>query len=227
MDQDQLQPKPQDDQLPEEVSVPSPEQTVPTKSTETQNTGTATQPASTQQTVDVMPPTFTEPKNSEPAVQSTPAEQSRPVIDSTLQPDSRSASEETQSIVGVATEVQSEPTITPPSPLDPVTPEVISLAEKIVPAGTTQDQMALFQSWLTKYLKSMRVLGTLGLKKKRRRHMDKVVELLGKHGPLTQIELGHMMRMNTVSIGQYVHDLIAEGRVRHVGAMHHGRYEKI
>ncbi|MEI7463201.1 MAG: hypothetical protein WCK03_02270 [Candidatus Taylorbacteria bacterium] len=208
MDQDQLQPKPQDDQLPEEVSVPSPEQTVPTKSTETQNTGTATQPASTEQTVDVMPPTFTEPKNSEPAVQWTPAEQSKPVIDSTLQPDSRSASEETQSIVGAAT-------------------EVISLAEKIVPAGTTQDQMALFQSWLTKYLKSMRVLGTLGLKKKRRRHMDKVVELLGKHGPLTQIELGHIMRMNTVSIGQYVHDLIAEGRVRHVGAMHHGRYEKI
>jgi predicted HTH transcriptional regulator len=86
---------------------------------------------------------------------------------------------------------------------------------------------SLFQSWLTTYQKSFRSLGTLGLKRKHQKHLDRVVELAGEHGSITRRELQLAMRLSAPTIDKYTHELVVSGRLRHIGAPSHGRYEKI
>jgi predicted HTH transcriptional regulator len=91
----------------------------------------------------------------------------------------------------------------------------------------TPELASLFQSWLTSYQKTLRTLGTLGLRKKRQKHLDRVVELAGERGSITRQELRLAMRMSAAQIDKYTHELVATGRLRHIGAHDHGRYERV
>lgn len=97
----------------------------------------------------------------------------------------------------------------------------------IISGQVTPELASLFQSWLTAYQKSLRALGTIGLRRKHQKHLDQVVELAGKHGSITRQELRLAMRMSAAQIDKYTHELVATGRLRHVGAHDHGRYERM
>jgi predicted HTH transcriptional regulator len=90
----------------------------------------------------------------------------------------------------------------------------------------TPEIASLFQSWLTAYQRSFRALGTLGLERKRQRHLDRVVELAGTHGSITRQELRLIMRMSAAQIDKYTHELVANGRLRRIGDHSEGRYGK-
>jgi predicted HTH transcriptional regulator len=96
-----------------------------------------------------------------------------------------------------------------------------------MPEQVTPEMASMFQSWLTAYQKRYRSLGTLGLKRKHQKHLDLVVELAGERGSITRRELQLAMRMSAAAIDKYTHELVFQGRLRHVGAPSHGRYERV
>jgi predicted HTH transcriptional regulator len=77
------------------------------------------------------------------------------------------------------------------------------------------------------YQRSFRSLGTLGLKRKHQKHLDRVIELAGERGSVTRRELQLAMRLSAATIGKYTQELVSQGRLRHVGAPSHGRYERV
>lgn len=97
----------------------------------------------------------------------------------------------------------------------------------IIPGQVTPEMASLFQSWLAAYQRKLGSLGTLGLKRKKQKHLDRVVELAGERGSVTRRELQLAMRLSEATIGKYTHELVALGRLRHVGAPSHGRYERV
>lgn len=115
--------------------------------------------------------------------------------------------------------IQPDPQTVPSQSIPPQSP--------IIPEQVTPEMASLFQSWLTTYQKSFRSLGTLGLKRKHQKHLDRVVELAGEHGSITRRELQLAMRLSAPTIDKYTHELVVSGRLRHIGAPSHGRYEKI
>jgi hypothetical protein len=133
----------------------------------------------------------------------------------------------------VPVEPVAEPIAPIEEPSDPpvITIPVISQApiaqSPIIPEQVTPEMASLFQSWLTAYQKSFRSLGTLGLKRKHQKHLDRVVELAGEHGSITRRELQLAMRLSAPTIDKYTHELVVLGRLRRVGAPSHGRYERM
>jgi len=117
--------------------------------------------------------------------------------------------------------------VTQPEPQTVPSQSVSPPQSPIIPEQVTPEMASLFQSWLTAYQKTFRSLGTLGLKKKHQKHLDRVVELAGERGSITRRELQLAMRLSAPTIDKYTHELVTSGRLRHVGAPSHGRYEKI
>jgi len=118
-------------------------------------------------------------------------------------------------------------TVAQPEPQTVPLQSISPLQSPIIPEQVTPEMASLFQSWLTAYQKSFRSLGTLGLKRKHQKHLDRVVELVGERGSVTRRELQLAMRLSAPTIDKYTHELVALGRLRHVGAPSHGRYERV
>ncbi len=61
----------------------------------------------------------------------------------------------------------------------------------------------------------------------KQKHMDRIVALVGEQGTMLRQELILIMHMSAAQIDRYLHELVAEGKLRHIGAHNHGKYERV
>ncbi|MDE2188230.1 MAG: hypothetical protein KGJ35_00670 [Patescibacteria group bacterium] len=218
------------------VPEPTPEPPAPTAEPATP---TSTPPPEPEQTTLATPETSTE----SPADAVQPEE---PISTPTLEPVTPSTSEPVQPVQSEsAPSVQTEQ-IAPVTPTAPVlqtppaaqpqpmqvqaTDPTKAYADKIIAAAgqvVTPEVESLFQSWLRTYQEKLGNLSNIVRASRKKKHMDRIVELAGTKDSVTLTELRLDMRMSKQQIERYLKQLVAEGRLCHTGAAHEGRYKRV
>lgn len=86
---------------------------------------------------------------------------------------------------------------------------------------------ALFHSWFATYRNKMLSVANATRMARKRKKMDHIVELAGKRGSITRHELIMTMHTSVAQIERYLRALVLEGKLKKVGHVNEGRYERV
>jgi hypothetical protein len=114
----------------------------------------------------------------------------------------------------------------PASPVEIPANPAVSPAQTPV-QSTVPQSAAVPQLFITSYFNSLRQKGNAARSMRKQKKMDHIVEIVGKHGPMTRGELLLIVHISSAQMGRYLEQLIREGRLRYVGHKEHGKYENV
>jgi hypothetical protein len=84
-----------------------------------------------------------------------------------------------------------------------------------------------FKTRFASFFKMVRLKGNAARAQNKQKKMDKIVDLAAKHGSIVEKQIRLALRVSAAEASICLHELVVQGRLRHIGPMHAGKYEKM